>query len=223
MSCKLEMILNAKRKSHAGRKPAGPFAHNTSQLTIRMPDDLRSELETAAKKKGWSLTQELLWRVRSSYRRQREEERRPPATRALCFLISEIAVRIGFFKLSEWHRSTFAFRAFRLAVGQLLETLEPTGEMKNPFKSLQKVWHQGGPGVTPLPGAALILETPESLGAHTAKVVVDELRGRSPDWERHAKEFRNDPDPEFRAIAQLMLETVYGMADARRDMGIQGP
>jgi hypothetical protein len=211
------MILNAKRKSHAGRKPAGPFAHNTAQLTIRMPDDLRGKLETAAKKRGWSLSQELQWRVRSSYRKQSEEERRPPATRALCFLISEIAERVGFFQLSEWHRNVFAFRAFRLAVGQLLETLEPTGDMKSPFvEGLPAALYgaRGGWEIGP------IFETPENLGAHTAKVLEDELRGRSPDWERISKQLSDDPD--LRGIAELMLETVYSMVNARRDLGIQG-
>ena len=116
--------MKPKKKSTAGRKPAGPFAHNTAQLTIRMPDDLRDELELSANKKGWSLTQELLWRLRSSYQRQRQERRRPPATRAICFLIGEIAGYASAFNPAEWHRSPFAFKAFRLAVARLLGALE---------------------------------------------------------------------------------------------------
>src|SRR5271156_2804429 len=62
--------MKRKRKSGAGRKPAGPFAHTAAQLTIRMPEDLRRQLEQSSTKKGWSLTQELLWHLDSSYKRQ---------------------------------------------------------------------------------------------------------------------------------------------------------
>src|SRR6516165_455129 len=52
-----------KRAPGGGRKPKGA-APMRSQLTIRMPDDLRTELEAAARKRGHNLTDELLWRLR---------------------------------------------------------------------------------------------------------------------------------------------------------------
>jgi hypothetical protein len=210
------MALSTKKKSHAGRKPAGPFSNNTSQLTIRMPDDLRDEVQRAADKKGWSLTQELLWRVRLSYRKERQEERRPPATRALCFLISELAERAGFLDISKWHRSAFAFHAFRLAVGQLLESLQPKAD---PLKGLREAFHE-----TPT-GEAIraSMKTPEAYGAHIAKGLVDELlQPRSAKWETDYKDMlRTHPDPQIKAVAEGMLDTLYGMSDARRDLGIQ--
>jgi hypothetical protein len=183
-----------------------------------MPDDLRAEVQKAANKKGWSLTQELLWRVRSSYKRQREEERRPPATRALCFLISEIAERVGYYNPSKWHRSTFAFRAFRLAVGQLLETLEPTGDMKNPYRGLSEAFRQiGSPSMAEV--IALNTETPESVGAHAAKTLVDELLYPRPGLEAQWRQLVDHP--EVGRLAEGMLDTLYGVAHARRDLGIQ--
>jgi hypothetical protein len=216
--------LTAKKKSHAGRKPAGPFANNTSQLTIRMPDDLRAELKKSADKRGWSLSQELLWRVQSSYKRQREQERRPPATRALCFLISEIAERVGFFKISEWHRSAFAFRAFRLAVGQVFEALEPNTGMKNPYERLPEAFRQtGSPAMAE--AIASTTKTPETNAAHIAKGLLSELLLRSNRSEAEAawRDLRNNPDAEIRALSEHMLDILYGMDDARRDLGIQQP
>ena len=98
MPVKSKKDVDRKRKPGAGRKPAGPFKNNTAQLTIRMPDGLRDKLENSAKKKGRNLTQELLWRLEWSYRKQAEEEFKPPATRAICFLIGEIAEQIAFLR-----------------------------------------------------------------------------------------------------------------------------
>src|SRR5262245_52078195 len=133
MSCKRRraLIQNRKSRSKAGRKPAGPFAQNTAQLTIRMPDDLRAKLEKSAEQKGWSLTQELLARLESSYRQERDELDRPPVMRAIRYLIDGIAGRVSYYGQWDWRRSPFAFRVFRLAVGQLLEALEPAGDMQN--------------------------------------------------------------------------------------------
>ena len=88
--------MKRKRKPGAGRKPSGPYANSSTQLTVRMPEDLRHQLEKSATKKGWSLTQELLWRLNSSYKKQREREsvRGHPVVRALGFLISELIGRV---------------------------------------------------------------------------------------------------------------------------------
>lgn len=129
------------KKSTAGRKPAGPFANNTAQLTICMPDDLRAELEKSAAKKGWSLTQELLWRVRDLFN-QEHDKRRDPALRALTFVVAQLAERVagGMYvaheehrrELSkEWRTNPFKFCAFKFAVGRLLDELQPPGEIQS--------------------------------------------------------------------------------------------
>jgi hypothetical protein len=211
--------MKAKRKPGAGRKPRGPFSQNSAMMTVRMPSDLRDELERSANRRGWSLSQELLWRVRSSYKRQREEERRPPATRALCFLISELAERVGFFDVPNWHRSPFAFRAFHLAVARLLEAIEPVGSMDtNPYE----IYGNLHPGSWPTRDAARA-KAPETVADFMANGLIHEMLHPRPRMEARYKELLNDSDPERRSLAEYMLDTIYGMGDARRDLALGEP
>jgi plasmid stability protein len=101
-----------------------------------MPDDLRTELEAAAAGHGHSLTQEMIGRLRESLARERID-RQDPAMRALCFLFQDLAERIHlrqpeFRRDFKWHHNRFYFRTFKLAVAQLLDALEPPGEIKPP-------------------------------------------------------------------------------------------
>src|SRR5215204_2534089 len=123
----------AKKRSRGragGRPPRGAFSGLTSPLTIRMPKEMREELEKAANKRDWSVSQELLRRLNASFMRDRERSR-DRSLRALCFLISEIAegvvLPIPDFRLDNlrplWRTNPFLFRAFKLAVGKLLNAL----------------------------------------------------------------------------------------------------
>jgi hypothetical protein len=102
-----------------------------------MPDDLRSELEASARKRGRNLTDELLGRLRSSFARE-HEQKRDPATRALNYLISKVAELTHLGLPVKWHQDPFMFRAFKLAVGALLDALEPSGEMRTPYEVLRQ-------------------------------------------------------------------------------------
>jgi Arc-like DNA binding domain len=133
-----------------------------SQLTVRMPDDLRAQLEAAARKRGRNLTDELLGRLGASFARE-HEQKRDPATRALMFLISRAAKYIGY-RRPNWHRNPFCFHAFRLAVGQLLEALEPPGEIRPPFESGKDVSF-----------FVKHLKTPEAFAEYAAELVIQRL------------------------------------------------
>jgi hypothetical protein len=214
--------LGLKRKSHAGRRPAGPFTNNTSQLTIRMPDDLRAELQEAADKKGWSLTQELLFRAGPSYRRHRDRERQSPATRALCYLINTIAMRLDFFDPANWHRSPFAFRAFRIGVAKLLEALQPPGD-DNPYESYFEALRAGRAIRVEATAFFGSYKTPEVLGEGIAMATIEEFvnpRILDEDIRAFVAEVA---DPRAKEIARFLQDFMYGMSDARRDLGIQQP
>jgi hypothetical protein len=212
----LTVLMNAKKKSHAGRKPAGPLANNTSQLTIRMPDDLRAELEESANKRGWSLTQELLWRVRSSYTRQRGEARRSPATRAICFLIANVADRLSLDRpeTSAWYHDPFMYRAFRLAVGHILQALEPPGEIKNPYEGRVRI-RTGAQAPPP--------ETPEEVARDTAAGLLYQAYHPS-NMQAVFRDAKSSPDARVRQAAELLLDNAYGFEDVQRDLVlIPGP
>ena len=126
--------MKRKRAPGGGRKAkAGP----TSPLTFRIPNDLRRELELEATEDG-KVSERLLWHLRRSINRKREEER-DPALQALLLLIARLAEQItggeyvpdkDFRSLvrSEWRTDLFQFRAFKFAVKKLLDTLEEPPE-----------------------------------------------------------------------------------------------
>ncbi len=131
-------MAKRKRAPGGGMKPKGKFSGLTSVLSLRMPADMRKELEKAAKAKDCSLSQELLHRVQTSFSEDRKRAR-DPALQAMCFLIGEVAegitnpvMRVAGATLPRWRSNPFLFRAFKLAVGQLLDALEPAGEIKGP-------------------------------------------------------------------------------------------
>jgi hypothetical protein len=202
-----------KRAPGGGRKPRGPFAQNTAQLTIRMPDDMRAQLEAAAQKRGWSLTQELLWRARLSFTKEREN-RREPAIRALCFLISE-AARYAFESQRKLHRDRFAFRAFRLTVLKLLDALEPIGEMRSFIEYVV-------PEQRELPQAHW-LKTPEGVAELNANKILQRLLEPEPMIEAN-KEFFASLSPHqrtlFKGFHDERLHYAYGMLNANRDLEV---
>lgn len=152
-----------KRAPGGGRKPKGP-ARMRSQLTVRMPDDIRGELASAvaAKRKrlpNWTLTDELVGRLRASFIRERERERDPPL-RAWCFLISEVASFIHY-ETPNWHKNPFWYRAFKFGLIGLLDALEPQGEVRRP-KDLDPSTDE---------------ETPEAQAEMAVNIVLHLLRG----------------------------------------------
>jgi Arc-like DNA binding domain len=200
--------MKKKRALGGGRKPKGDFSRAISPLSIRMPEDMRAELETAATNNGRSVTQELLRRIQDSFYRDRDKTR-DPAQRALCFMITELADNVTSGaerdRKFNWRTDPFFFRAFKIAVGLLLDALEPSGEMEPP------------PEQEAVAGAdALELEmlksfrSPEERATFVALHCMHSLRFAHPSWASGLR-------PEIKADVERHY---YGMADARRDLKI---
>jgi len=172
-----------KREPGGGRKPS-PHTPR-AQLTVRMPDDLRKQLErSVARRKnghGWTLTDELVHRLQRSFNRERDE-RRDPAARALCYLLAEVisfvnaerndptelVIRDGnaeFVPNSGWRSDPFYFRAIRLAFDLILNALQPPGEMRPPRTAEQ-----------PLDGEVRILGERFPIPAHTPEDLARSVR-----------------------------------------------
>jgi hypothetical protein len=127
--------MKRKRAPGGGRKArAGP----TSSLTFRIPDDMRKQLEREAAEKALNVSDRLLWHLRRSFNRQREEER-DPALQGLLVLIGRLAENVAggeymtdkdvrSWLRREWRTDLFQFRAFKSAVKKLLDTLEEPPE-----------------------------------------------------------------------------------------------
>lgn len=186
---------------------------------------MRDQLESAAKKRGWTVTEELLWRLRGSFARE-EEEKRDPVTRAYCFLISQIAdgVRAGL-QLPNWHRNPVIFRAFKFGVANLLDVVEPKGEAEPPFANLFEPDH---------PMHRLFAErykSPEGLGDLVAGAVLTSLLYFNPKMltQELRKGIENTASAAFtdKTKATRMLSEIdegfYSMSRARHDLGIDEP
>jgi len=82
--------MKQRRRPGGGRKSGGEFRNLTAVMSVRMPQDLRDQLERARQASRRSMSQELLWRAKMSFDRDRDLSRNR-AMRAFCFLFSELA------------------------------------------------------------------------------------------------------------------------------------
>src|SRR5262245_35878381 len=150
------MMAKRKNPRGAGRKPQGEFSQLTSPFSLRMPEDLRKQLEAAAEKNRRSASQELLARLNSSLSREKDRER-DPALQALLFMIGRLAEGLSGIHIpdsigddptagkklraewqSEWRTDLFKFRAFKFAVGKLLDALEEPPDSDGRVKRLRE-------------------------------------------------------------------------------------
>jgi hypothetical protein len=202
-----------------------------SQLTVRMPDDLRAELEVAAERRGHSLSDQLIWRLRASFARERDQDH-DRASRAFAFLISRIA-EMASVDLPErmpeegmpegWFRDPFKFRVFKLGVAKVLDAFDPPGEPRSPFANPPRNLHSS------IMALADFYKTPEDAAEFAAASVLRELfqpdvllqhRGLEKDIEKRLADFAGFDESFF---AELERD-YYAMSNARRDLQItSGP
>jgi hypothetical protein len=232
----------AKRKARrrapgGGRKPAGDFSHLTAVTSFRMPAEMREQLEKAAKARSKEtnrrigLSQELLRRLAESFDQDRRTWR-DPATRALCFLISELAETIGLGQ-SGWRSDPFLFRAFKVGVAKLLDNIpQPAGKIETPEFLKFLFDHLGTDPVNKTEMArklnrrnreriARIMKSPEALGEDAAETTLSYFFRTEPPlkgWEPLREEL--EADRLGRAFIRHQQNIFYGMENARRDLAI---
>jgi hypothetical protein len=212
----------ARKRAPGGGRKRSPHTPR-AQLTIRMQEDMRDQLEAGAKKRNWTVTEELLWRLRGSFARE-EEEKRDPVTRALCYLISQIAdpahpgvPGVG----RDWHRNPFMFRAFKLGVAKLLDAIEPLGEVESPFTNFFAPDHPVGE----------VYKKPETVATYTVAGVLAALFHFYPkmltqDLRESLKNAAKVAAPDSLWSMQVLGgldDSFYSMARARHDLGIKEP
>jgi hypothetical protein len=217
------MMIKRKRAPGGGRKRLGPSV--AQNLTIRIDDDLRKQLEAVAttrQKRNWNLSQEILLRLRISLNNDREEQR-SPAMRALCFLIAQLADHIvgpklkgegKEFALYNWRADPFFYKAFKIAVGQLLDALDPPGPIK-------------APEITPENEAKLdpflrryieTFKTPEARAQQSADFIITAFRA-FPQWSAETREEQRKLVAEYGSPS--LIREFYGIPDAARDLAVK--
>ena len=206
-----------KRAPGGGRKPKGDFSQLTSPLSLRMPAEMREQLESSASDNGRSVSQEVLRRIQESFHRDRDRAR-DPAMRALCFLIAQLAGEVAgptdtqgrpYF---DWRNDRFFFRAFKLAVAKVLDALEPSCEIRSPigvFDNLRK----DEEGIRLFEMFKATYETPEARADTSARTLMSSLM--QSDFDTY---YFNEVAPNHKAKG---LREFYGLIDARRDLQLK--
>lgn len=134
-------MARRKRRPGGGRKATGPYAGKTERFSTRIMRETREAIEREARLMGAGVSQAAESLLRLAVRVKREEER-DRAMRALNFVIAETAHQVvGLHALDErgkehaifnWRTNPFFFKAFKMAVGKVLDALEPRGDKQPP-------------------------------------------------------------------------------------------
>jgi hypothetical protein len=215
-----------KRAPGGGRKAGGEFRQLTAVMSLRMPQDLRDQLESARKASGRTLSQELLWRASGSFDRDRDLSR-DRALRAFCFLFSELAkaICISMELQPDWRFDPWYFQTFKLAIPKLLDRFQPAGKMKLPGH-----WQafRDTPDIAGLPlteERRQRTESPEAMADYAVQKVLSDFSdpGRYGNWYKGLKSSAQKiSDPQFKVplkeLAKQFETTYYGMSDAVRDL-----
>jgi hypothetical protein len=224
-----------KRRPGGGRKPKGPIRAKSEVFTTRITPDTRASIEAEAKRSGQSISQvaERLLMAGLESKKRSDNYR---SLRAFCFLVESLgkdASSLGLLGIERdalarmqenWRTSPFRYRAFRLAVNQLLDLLQPQGKMESPLLAVDPVLERLKSADTPdYPGLAAatfkifqeMLSSPEKLAEFMFQ---DLLRGLSHPQHRDylLKEF-----PKGSEIAAAIRGEAYGLEDARNDLNLR--
>ena len=229
-----------RRAAGGGRKSQGPVTQLRAVMSIRLPTEMRGELQKAAKANGNSVTQELLSRLDASFKQDRKNYR-DPATKALCFLFSELAERVHA-GTPDWRSDPFLFRAFKIGVTKLLNNLpEPKGKIESP--RLRKFLLDRLSADDPMNETEHVknwrkqltrmMKSPEALAEFAVENTLAGYFKTDPrygdwgawrkGWEPLRKEL--DADPEIPGLLSKMLQhqdnTYYGMQQARDGLSLK--
>jgi hypothetical protein len=231
-----------KRKPGGGRKPRGPIHGKTETFSTRISAETRGALERESNRTGQSISQvaERLLILGLEERRKRSSTR---PLRALCFLVEQLAARAGSHrfidpleilrappqeaqamreKMDKWRTDPFCYRSFRIAVGIVLDALEPIGEIRSPMPeglierlTAQAPFLKSRPDF--LDAMRKTYESPEAAGATIAEMLLNELMYLRRPIVWHEGRPVGSIDAEQEA---LLRQEFYGLEEARRDLGI---
>jgi Arc-like DNA binding domain len=220
-----------KRAPGGGRKAKGEHRNLTAVMSLRMPQDLREQLERARQASGRSLSQELLWRASNTFKRDRDLSR-DRSLRAFCFLFSELVhvICVNPELVPDWRFDPWLFQAFKFAIPKLLDHFQPAGETKLP-----EFWEfvREAPDIEGLPANKAererITESPEVMADFAVQRVLSNFS--NPEQTGHLYKRWKGPAEKMvnprhrRQMGYLVKEweaTHYGMTSAQEDLAPRG-
>ncbi|MCA1546452.1 hypothetical protein I6F36_06485 [Bradyrhizobium sp. BRP19] len=159
-------------KRPRGRPPQGNFSDLSGKpISLRIPTDLRAELEKAAALNERSFSQEVLQRlwltVEEDAGRYRDTSTYALFAMFAKFIDMAAANAVNQPEPDAWSRDPFAFKAVRLAFDGLLEFLQPPGEIVRQELDI----FGPGPGGHKT-GYLIFSETPEEFAEFLLQVVL---------------------------------------------------
>ncbi len=102
------------------------MAKSDTQTSLRLPEELRQRLTTAAAGKGHGIGEEIRQRLEASFETAPTDD---PKTQKLLAAIDRVAS--GMMLDGDWHDDLHLFQAFRVALLTLLSRFEPSGASPN--------------------------------------------------------------------------------------------
>jgi hypothetical protein len=163
--------------------------------------------------------------------RERSERERDPALRGLLFMIAQLAERVAgeqytpdadvrsYFQ-QQWRTDLFKFRAFKFAIGKLLDALEePPGEIRPAMTEEQAEDVNKFFGTSPefMKLMVEIYKSPESLGAHQfASLWTQVVKSDLPFTEAERKMMLKHP-----ILGRVMEREYYGFREARKALELE--
>jgi hypothetical protein len=197
-----------------GRKPKGEFEGKLANFSTRIQPETRKALEAEAKATGLSISQ-LAEKLLINGLKERRATEKDPAMRALCFLIAQLARHVVGPMQANWRSAPFFYEAFKFAVVQLLDALDPPGGYG---KSQMTVKAPPSAAINPsLQRYLASFQNPQARAEYSADLVLSLLR-EIPFWNEEHRDQANKIVGEF---SQSSIGELYGMSDAAEGLAVK--
>jgi hypothetical protein len=197
-----------------GRTPKGEFAGKLANFSTRIQPETRKALDAEAEATGLSISQLAEKLLRDGLKERRAAEK-DPAMRALCFLIAQLARHVVGPTDASWRSSPFFYEAFKFAVVQLLDALDPPGTYGEPPQ--MTVAEPPGAAINPsLQRYLASFRNSQARAEYSADLVLSLLR-EIPFWN---EERRDRANKIVGAHSPSAVGALYGMSDAAEDLAV---
>jgi hypothetical protein len=189
-------------------RPKNPKGAGSVNISLRIEEGLLDQLKNAAAEKGHGvLSREIMSRLKYSLKFSDRDK----SIYALCYLMAELADLVGN-PISaqgkprfDWRTDPFTFEAFRVALGELLDWLKPSGETISQFERYEGGFHG-------MPASVVEnFKSPKAKGQEAFAVLWRKMQSEPLDDEEKGRLRRT-------ARGIRVERQFYAMADARRDL-----
>lgn len=214
-----------KRAPGGGRKPKGPIRDKRETFSTRITPATRKALDREAAESGQSVSQ-VAERLLLAGLEAKVRSRSMRDVRALSYLFERVALdaanaryermpaRVDV-KVAHLRVDPFAYQAFKAAVAMLLDEFEPQGPAISPLLTRRPKGIKGPIRMTEYEWNSIgrFYETPQAYGAYICNRLLADLWSDEPSLVRQLLMMQP-------ATADAASYELYGLQDARRDLGL---